>query len=201
MRSPTRETRARWSRCSAVRRSACPTPSCWRIRCRRAAASRWRLGGERRASRGIARSCGRGALRRALRALIDLRDAVIASPLADLVAEVIERTALLPYFALQHRGEQQWRICTRRSTWRAGSRRRGGGTCSPSCGGWLVFWKRSPRKAIRRISRARAMPAVTTVHRAKGWSTRSSCSAASSAVRRRTSSASPAPRGRRHRAP
>ncbi len=43
----------------------------------------------------------------ALRSLIDLREAVLASPLADLVAEVMERTGLLPYFALQYRGEQR----------------------------------------------------------------------------------------------
>ncbi|MEO8502955.1 MAG: UvrD-helicase domain-containing protein [Acidobacteriota bacterium] len=43
----------------------------------------------------------------ALHALVDLREAVIALPLADLVAEVIERAGLLPYFALQHRGEQR----------------------------------------------------------------------------------------------
>jgi hypothetical protein len=43
----------------------------------------------------------------ALRALRALRREVLPLPLADLVAEVIERTGLLAYFALQHRGEQR----------------------------------------------------------------------------------------------
>ena len=42
-----------------------------------------------------------------LRTLVELRRAVLPLPLGELVAEVLDRTGLLPFYALHHRGEQR----------------------------------------------------------------------------------------------